>query len=66
MIFESYGARQNDTVNEQPYDFKFERLDGLVNVKVQGNIELTNSIQGSNQNIQLRSVANEGWGFFVI
>lgn len=66
MIFESYGARQNDTNNEQPYDFKFERLDGLVNVKVQGNIELTNSIQGTNQNIQLRSVNNEGWGFFVI
>lgn len=65
MIFESYGARHNPN-NEQPYDFKFERLDGLVNVKVQGNIELTNSIQGSNQNIQLRSVANEGWGFFVI
>lgn len=65
MIFESYGARQT-TNNERPYDFKFERADGLVNVKVQGDIELTNSIQGSNQNIQLRSVNNEGWGFFVI
>lgn len=36
-----------------------------VNVMVQGNLKVKNSIQSSTQNIEMRSVSNEGWGFYA-
>ena len=66
LIFESDGT--NQTVgNEKPYDFKFERAGSNVgvNVKVQGNLEITNSINSDKQNIELRSIPGVGWGFYA-
>ena len=66
LIFESEGTNQTDG-KENPYDFKFERAGSNVNVnvKVQGNLEITNSIKSDRQNIEMRSVSGEGWGFFA-
>ena len=65
LIFESEGT--NQTSGENPYDFKFERVGSNVNVnvKVQGNLEVTNSIKSDKQNIEMRSVPGEGWGFYA-
>ena len=64
LIFESVGTNQT-TGNERPYDFKFERAGSNVNVKVEGNVEITNSIKSDKQNIEMRSVPGEGWGFYA-
>ena len=66
LIFESEGTNQTDG-KENPYDFKFERAGSNigVNVKIQGNLEVTNSIKADKQDIEMRSVAGEGWGFYA-
>ena len=66
LIFESEGTNQTDG-KENPYDFKFERAGSNigVNVKVQGNLEITNSVKSDKQNIEMRSVPGEGWGFYA-
>ena len=65
LIFDSQGTNQT-TGKENPYDFKFERSGSSnVNVKIQGNLEITNSIKSDRQNIEMRSVPGEGWGFYA-
>ena len=66
LIFESAGTNQT-TGKENPYDFKFERAGSSanVNVKIQGNLEITNSVKSDKQNIEMRSVPGEGWGFYA-
>ena len=68
LIFESEGTNQTPNGWENPYDFKFERAgsNAGVNVKVQGNLEITNSIKSDRQNIEMRSVPGEGWGFYAM
>lgn len=64
LIFESFGSNKASG-NERPYDFKFERLGSEVNVKVAGSIEVNSKILSDKQNIEIRSVADEGWGFYA-
>lgn len=65
LIFDSQGTNQTNG-NERPYDFKFERAGSSnVNVKIQGDLEITNSIKSDKQKIEMRSVPGEGWGFFA-
>ena len=67
LIFDSTGNLVTPpTSNEDPYDFKFERLDGDSIVKVQGSIALTNSMSSPSHNIEMRSIVNEGWGFYAM
>ena len=68
LIFESEGTNQTGGGGkERPYDFKFERAGSNVNVnvKIQGDLEITNSIKSDKQNIEMRSVPGEGWGFYA-
>ena len=48
-------------------DICFKRSNNTedLNVYVQGNMKVKNSIQSSIQNIEMRSVSNEGWGFYA-
>lgn len=48
-------------------DVCFKRVDDdeNLNLYVQGDIKIRNSIQSSTQNIEMRSVYNEGWGFYA-
>lgn len=48
-------------------DVCFKRSDNTedLNFFVQGNIRMRNSIQSTVQNIEMRSVKNEGWGFYA-
>lgn len=49
-------------------DICFRRVDSKqdIDVNIVGNITMKKSIKSSTQNIEMRSVANEGWGFFAV
>ena len=61
MVFDSEGSQG------QRGDFSFTRKNYGEDVKVDidGNLFVKNSISSSQQNIEMRSVSNEGWGFYA-
>ena len=61
MVFDSEGSQG------QRGDFSFTRKNYEEDVKVDidGNLFVKNSISSSQQNIEMRSVSNEGWGFYA-
>ncbi|HAU85088.1 MAG TPA: hypothetical protein DCW90_06195 [Lachnospiraceae bacterium] len=36
-----------------------------IDVRIQGNLQIKNRIKGSNHNIEMRCVDDEGWGFYI-
>lgn len=51
---------------ESDIEFLREDFSEDINLKVNGNVIVRRAVKSNTNNIEIRSVANEGWGFFAI